>query len=65
MMPEGSRHANRVQQIRENTDVQQWCYVPARENPADGASRALNAARVHSGICCSQGPPFLWPNENN
>ena len=33
--------ANRVQQIRENTDVQQWHHVPTRENPADGASRGL------------------------
>ena len=57
--------ANRVQQIRENTDVQQWRYVPTRENPADGASRGLNAARVHSGSCWFQGPPFLWQNENN
>ena len=43
--------ANRVQQIRENTDVQQWCYVPTREIPADCTSRGLNAARVHSGSC--------------
>ena len=40
---------NRVQQIRQNTDVHQWCYVPTRENTADGASRGLNSARVHTG----------------
>ena len=45
--------------------MQQWRYVPTRENPADGASRGLNAARVHSGSCWFQGPPFLWQNENN
>ena len=37
--------ANRIQQIRENTEVQQQQYVPTRENPADDASRGLNAER--------------------
>ena len=41
--------ANRIQQIRENTEVRQWQYVPTRENPADDAFRGLNAERVHSG----------------
>ena len=45
--------------------MQQWHYVPTRENPADGAPGGLNAARVHSGSCWFQGPPFLWQNENN
>ena len=45
--------------------MRQWHYVPTRENPADGAPGALNAARVHSGSCWFQGPPFLWQNENN
>ena len=44
----------RVQQIIENTDMQHWCYVPTRENPADGASRGLNTARVHPGNCWGQ-----------
>ena len=57
--------ANRVQQIRENTDAQQWCYVPTRENSADSTSRGLNAARVHYGSCWFQGPPLLWQNEKN
>ena len=56
--------ANRVQQIRENNDVQQWCYVLTRENPDDGAFRDLNASRVHSGSCLFLGPPLLWQNEN-
>ena len=34
--------ANWVQQIRENTNVQQWFYVPMWENPADDASRGLS-----------------------
>ena len=34
--------------------MQHWCYVPTRENPADGASRGLNTARVHPGNCWGQ-----------
>ena len=30
--------ANRVQQIREHTNVSQWNYVPSKMNPADCAS---------------------------
>ena len=56
---------NRVQQIRENTNVKQWCYVPTRENPDGRASRGLNVVREHSGDCWFQGTPFLWQNENN
>ena len=45
--------------------MQQWCYVPTRENPADGASRGLNAAKIESWSCWFQGPPFLRQKENN
>ena len=45
--------------------MQQWCYVPTRENPADFASRGLNVAKVHSGSCWFEGPSFLWQNENS
>ena len=57
--------ANRIKQIRENTELQQWQYVPTRENPADDASRCLNAERVDSGSRWFQGPLFLWPNEKD
>ena len=45
--------------------MQQWHYVPTRENPADGASKGLIAARAHPGSYWFQGPPFLWQNESN
>ena len=35
--------ANRIYQIKENTNAEQWSYIPTRENPADDASRGLNA----------------------
>ena len=55
--------ANRVQQIKEKTDVQQWHYVPTKENPADDASRGLNAARENSSSRWFQGPSFLWQED--
>ena len=66
MIPEDSRHlllteynkSERILMCSNDT-------VSTRENPNDGASRGLNAARVHSGSCWFQGPPFLWQNENN
>ena len=32
-----------IYQIKENTNVEQWSYIPTRENPANDASRGLNA----------------------
>ena len=55
--------ANRVQQIKEKTVVQQWRYVPTKENPADDASRDLNAARENSSSRWFQGPRFLWQED--
>ena len=34
---------NRVQQIRDSTEVNQWNYVQTKDNPADCASRGLSA----------------------
>ena len=55
--------ANRIQQIKEKTDVQQWRYVPAKENPADDASRGLTVAREISSSRWFQGPRFLWQED--
>ena len=51
--------ANTIQQIKQKTDVQQWRYVATKENPADDASRGLNAARKNSSSRWFQGPSFL------
>ena len=37
--------ANRVQQIREHTNVSQWNYVPSKMNPADYALRVLTGSK--------------------
>ena len=36
--------ANRVQQIRENTGVSKWNYIPSKMNPADCASQGLTGS---------------------
>jgi len=38
--------ANRVQQIHEHTQAQQWQYIDTHSNPADAASRGLTAKQL-------------------
>ena len=38
--------ANRVQVIRSNTDTKEWRYIDTKSNPADHASRGLNAEEL-------------------
>ena len=52
--------ANRVHQIKESTDNDQWRYVPMKWNPADDASRGLNAKKESSDSRWFNGPSFLW-----
>jgi hypothetical protein len=58
--------ANRVNLIRDFSDVRQWRYVPSEFNPADAASRGLKAGEVRDS-CWLQGPEFFrsdgteWP----
>ena len=54
--------ANRVEQIREQTDPSQWRYVDTKNNPADIASRGTNAADLVKSTWFS-GPVFLWQPE--
>ena len=56
--------ANRIQQIKEYTEISQWSYVPTKGNPADDASRGLNAANEDSDSRWFNGPSFLWKKDN-
>ena len=51
--------ANRVQTIRERSEPSQWHYVPTTDNPADHASRGLQASEL-SKTTWLRGPKFLW-----
>ena len=37
--------ANRIQQIRDGSSAEQWCYVASEKNPADHASRGMRAEK--------------------
>ena len=51
---------NRVQQIRDVTEVDQWNYVQTKDNPADCASRGLTADSLVNSSTWFSGPQFLW-----
>ncbi|CAC5388036.1 unnamed protein product [Mytilus coruscus] len=51
--------ANRVQQIRDNTEPSQWNYVSSAENPADIASRGATPIKLSESKWFT-GPDFLW-----
>ena len=57
--------ANRVQQIRECTNPNQWRYIESKENQADEASRGLSAQELISNPRWLSGPAFLWNPEIN
>lgn len=50
--------ANRVQQIRTSPD--QWRYGESSQNPADEASRGLDAQELIQSSSWWNGPDFLW-----
>ena len=52
--------SNRVQQIRDLTSVDQWRYIATKLNPADAASRGLDAQRLLEKKEWWFGPDFLW-----
>jgi len=57
--------ANRVQRIRDGSDVQQWRYVNTKENPADYVSRGLKVSDFVAKKDWICGPQFLWRNEHH
>jgi len=57
--------ANRVQFIRDHTSPDQWCYVESGSNPADEASRGMNAKEFMQKPQWIKGPDFLWQTEDH
>ena len=56
--------ANRVQIIKENSNVEQWKYISSKDNPADDVSRGLDATKVNKVTLWFNGPAFLWKPES-
>lgn len=54
--------ANRIATIRDNTEVEQWRYIPTALNPADDASRGLKAESLLRQRWM-ESPEFLWDPE--
>ena len=56
--------ANRVQLIRENSDVNQWRYTEIKKNPADYTSCGLTPSYSKKVKSWISGPEFLWEGES-
>ena len=52
--------ANRIQQIRNHSEPEQWRYVSSKDNPADSASRGLFPSEFVEKSAWLTGPEFLW-----
>ncbi|XP_037774346.1 uncharacterized protein LOC119570828 [Penaeus monodon] len=57
--------ANRVQYIRDRTDIIQWNYVQSESNPADYAARGLCVKELINNLMWWNGPKFLWKKLDN
>ena len=61
---------NRIAEIREKSEVQQWRYCPSKENPSDDASRGLKPSEMTSECrrlvvpSFLKGPESSWPQTN-
>ncbi|XP_025767154.1 uncharacterized protein LOC112848179 [Oreochromis niloticus] len=53
---------NRVQRIRQSTQPNQWRYVPTEHNPADHASRSVQASQL-TRTNWFTGPTFLYKSQ--
>ena len=56
--------ANRVQLIRENSDVNQWRYIETIKYPADYTLRGLTSSYSKKVKSWVSGPEFLWQEES-
>ena len=56
--------ANRIAEIRETSDPDQWRKVSTHRNPADACSRGKSVAELLSDPCWLKGPDFLRQEED-
>ena len=65
---ESKRHsaftANRLSEILDASEPQQWRYCPGKLNPADDGSRGLKADAITPNCHWLNGPAFLLLSEN-
>jgi hypothetical protein len=52
--------ANRIEIIKDMTDVQDWNYIPSKENPADLVSRGISPYDRKNLDLWLTGPSFLY-----
>ena len=57
--------ANRVGEIQETTNPEQWHHVPGHKNPADLATRGMNIHDLAESKLWLEGPQFLLQNEES
>ena len=55
--------ANRIQIIKENSNVNQWKYISTKNGPTDDCSRGLDATNINKVTHWFSGPEFLWQPE--
>ena len=55
---------NRVQTIKENSNIEQWKYISSKDNPADDGSRGLDATKVTKVTRWFNGPVLPWKAES-
>ena len=56
--------SNRIQQIRDRTNPEQWKFIDTKQNPADIASRGVFAEELMSSDLWFKGPKFLWTSKS-
>ena len=56
--------ANRIAEIREETTLKQWRWVPTKENPADETTKLIQASKWFSGPSFLKLEPEFWPKRD-
>ena len=55
--------ANRIEMIRDHTEIHQWYYIGTKDNPADYSSRGIDVANDQTVQKWFRGPSFLLKPE--